>query len=358
MINAISEKPRLLFVITKSEVGGAQKYVREQIDIATEEFDVYLASNQEGWLTDTIGDKLAGSLLDARIESLTSPGFFFRLNSFIRKNKIDLVVCNSANGGLYGRLAAFMGGCKSVYVSHGWSSIYNGGRLGFVFNMAERLLGYIGNAVVCVSAMDMEKARGIGIPERKIRILKNAIFPVEIPTTHVAKQNETFNLLAVTRLDHPKRVDLLIAAAAEAPGLSLTIVGGGGQYEQLTTLVDKKGYSNIALLGERRNFDEFARYDAFALISDSEGLPMSALEAMSAGLPLILSNVGGCGELIDGNGVLVNNTVEEIKEGLGELMQKRDIFASRSKAVFDRDFNLLRNKDMFTGFYKSIIKSK
>ncbi|WP_254434363.1 glycosyltransferase [Proteus mirabilis] len=64
----------------------------------------------------------------------------------------------------------------------------------------------------------------------------------------------------------------------------------------------------------------------FVLCSDSEGLPMSAIEAGSAGLPLILSDVGGCSELIysfnkKSNGLLINNNVDELLEALTKISE-------------------------------------
>lgn len=72
-------------------------------------------------------------------------------------------------------------------------------------------------------------------------------------------------------------------------------------------------------LGEINNFNDYLNYDIFILSSDSEGLPMSALEAASAGLPIILSNVGGCNELIitennNSNGFTFNNTVQDLEK--------------------------------------------
>ena len=56
----------------------------------------------------------------------------------------------------------------------------------------------------------------------------------------------------------------------------------------------------------------------FALISDSEGLPVSAIEAIRSGMPLLISNVG-CKELINDNGVITDNIPEEIAKNLDYL---------------------------------------
>ena len=131
-------KKTILFIITKSETGGAQKFVSEQIRCLsnTKSWNCLLATNTEGWLTqsveNTIHDKKM--LLDTKITNIFSISYLIKLIRFIKKNKPDLIIANSANGGLYGRLAGIFTKTKVIYVSHGWSSIYNGGRFKFIFN--------------------------------------------------------------------------------------------------------------------------------------------------------------------------------------------------------------------------------
>ncbi|WP_137593636.1 glycosyltransferase, partial [Escherichia coli] len=95
---------------------------------------------------------------------------------------------------------------------------------------------------------------------------------------------------------------------------------------------------------------------AFVLTSDSEGLPMSALEAASAGLPMLLSDVGGCSELIDNlnpNGILYNNEIESICEAIKKLIRdypSYELFAKQQKERFsllskyDEYLNLINGK--------------
>jgi glycosyltransferase involved in cell wall biosynthesis len=92
------------------------------------------------------------------------------------------------------------------------------------------------------------------------------------------------------------------------------------------------------------------------LISDSEGLPLSAVEAMSAGLPVVLSNVGGCVDLVDKNGVLVENSIEDIKRGLSEVIDNFESFSKKSIELYEKDYNLLRSKDIYINYYNSFIR--
>lgn len=347
-------KKNILFLITKSEIGGAQRFVQEQIAIlAEQEYPVFLVTNQPGWLSaNAVYDEVG---FHSGIESKASLSFLCFLCRFIRRHKIDLLVCNSANGGLYGRLAAAMMLTKAVYVSHGWSSVYNGGKLAPIFNFAEKVLAKISAGVLCISENDYEVGlHKIGIQAKKLTLMPNAIYPLKNLSPKL--DSPILKLLMVCRLDHPKKPDLLVKAVKEIGNdIRLTIVGDGPMMQHLIELLEPNCI-NIELKGEINGFKDFAAYDVFALISASEGLPISALEAMSAGLALLLSNVGGCPSLIAENGVLVANEVESIKQGILAVKVNLQAFKAASKKRFDDYHNLSINAPKYISYYNSKAK--
>lgn len=347
----------ILFVITKSEVGGAQKFVKEQIDISTKNFNVFLCTNKHGWLENATKLQLNGMLLHEGIEKMTSIGFLIKLYRFIKANKINLVVTNSANGGFYGRLAAFFAGTPSCYFSHGWSSVYNGGKFAFVLNFIEKILSIISKKIICVSDNDYNVAiNKIGIMPLKLCVLKNAIYPViNNSNSRKAIEKKSFTVIALARFASPKRIDLMIAAFKQLPNLNLHIAGTGPDFMYWQQYLLHNNISNITLLGEVPSFNNFNNYEAFLLISDSEGLPISAIEAMSAGLPLILSNVGGCPELILNNGILVDNNCNAIVNAVLEVQQKQHDMRVQSKLLFDKYYNLNMVSQTYINTYVSLI---
>lgn len=344
---------RILFIVTSGEVGGAQKFVKEQIEMLHKVgFVCFLASNRRQWLYNQVAHCLTDTFLDDRIESV-SVKYLMNLRKFIKRNGIDLTVCNSANGGFYGRMAAWQTGCKSVYVSHGWSSIYNGGKLSFLFNAVERVLSTISDSVLCISKNDAKIARSIGISDTKIHQISNCIQPVGSCPSNIQIGKR---ILAVARLAHPKRIDLLILAMKAHPDAHLDIVGGGMQYKNLENIIQREHILNVTLVGEVPGFSDFGSYDIFALISESEGLPISALEAMSAGLALLISNVGGCWELVNGNGALVANRPDAISLGIQDCLDHIEIYKRKSLELFNERFNLAISSDKYIQYYENIIR--
>lgn len=347
-------KKNICYVITKSEIGGAQKWVKEQTDILTEkEYNCYIATNKEGWLTKNANT--VNFLLDDRIEKRISFFFLIRLVKYIKKNKIDILVGNSANGGIYSRIAALITGTKVIYVSHGWSSVYNGKRLKEIYNLIELLLSKISDKVLCVSKNDYEIAcQQININPNKLTIIPNQIFKVKIPEKHEIIFNNPLNILFLGRLSYPKDPIPLINAIKNNKKYNLDIVGDGDSYDSIKEKIKSEDIKNVNLLGEIQDFQDFSSYQIFCLISQSEGLPLSAIEAMSCSLPILISNVGGCPELIDNNGYLTDNTPSDILQGLEIITDNIKLYSKNSSLLFNIKFNLRNNYHNYIELYETI----
>ncbi|EJL6492993.1 glycosyltransferase [Vibrio cholerae] len=263
----------------------------------------------------------------------------------MKKNDISIIVASSANAGLYARFIKIFHNCRVIYVSHGWSCIYNGGRFKHFFIFIERILSYLSDYILCVSKKDSYNAiSSIKISKSKIVHIRNCVFPRRDKKKY--STDISFKILFLGRLSHPKRPDLLIEAVKNFPNVTLDIIGDG----PLRDICNK--YDNVNFLGMVENFDNFSDYDIFALISDSEGMPMSALEAASSGMPLLLSDVGGCSELVMGNGLLVKNSVDNIVIAIDNILRNYTIMKSEALKHSD-DFDIyksyLKYKNLYSG---------
>ncbi|WP_185923217.1 glycosyltransferase [Hafnia paralvei] len=338
---------KIVFVITKSEVGGAQTWVYEQARLLKKEYDIYLITSTHGWLTSKFDESkicIIPSL--AKIWGFASIYFISRE---LRRLSADIVISSSANAGLFSRLSTFLYSHKSIYVSHGWSCIYNSGRFKWVFCTIERLLSFITDKIICVSDGDKEKAkRIIKIKEEKLCVIKNCVSPAPMKT----QVNSPLRIIFVGRMTYPKRPDLLADVVSQMDGVELYFIGGGEYLPDLMIKYSK--VKNIFFLGELSNFERYCDYDIFVLSSDSEGLPMSAIEAGSAGLPLILSDVGGCHELIfdERNGVVFENTHESLKFAISKVVNDFDLYYENS-TLLKNNFYISNNKQHYIDLIES-----
>lgn len=321
----------IAFIVTKSEVGGAQTWTNEMMKLMKDGNSIHLITSEPGWLTEQGQfDKL---LLIPKLKKYFSLSGYASLLKYIKAEKITVIVASSANAGIYARMAKLLVRFKCIYVSHGWSCIYNGGALKSLFIRIEKYLSMLTDIIWCVSDSDAKKATDIiGINSKKIVMLTNSVPGVKARDKTINNKRVVF----VGRLTHPKRPELLMSVVARHPDIQLDIVGGGERRNALAQQF--KDYRNIRFLGEITNFNDYASYDIFALISDSEGLPMSALEAHTAGLPMLLSDVGGCNELITENGLLVLNEEHDVENKLLELVKGYEDFskcAQSERAKFE-----------------------
>ena len=126
---------------------------------------------------------------------------------------------------------------------------------------------------------------------------------VEFPSKYVKENSDSFSkLITVSRLVSWKRIDEIILAIKDLEGYTLDIIGEGPEEHFLKDLVKKHHLENrITFLGhlDKENvFKRMSQSDVFILNSSYEGLPHVIVEAMSAKLPIICADVGGCSEIV------------------------------------------------------------
>lgn len=335
----------IIHIITKSEVGGAQTWVYNLCKLFPE-YNHVLITSEEGWLTNKNVFKEVHIL-----KGLTSYSDFllpFKLNRIISKYTDEaLIISSSAHAGLYSRLAQIGSKQKPIYVSHGWSCLYQKSLLRHIFINIERFLAYQSLAILCVSEADRDLAINIiKIPKDKTVLIKNKTFPLDFisHTKVIDKHDYKLNLLFLARLAAPKRLDLLIDVIDNLELNVVLHVVGDGELRQ--ALEDKADPNKVVFYGNVENFNDFSSLDGFCLISDSEGLPMSAIEAAYHGLPLLLSNVGGCRELISDNGVLTTNNVPDLEKSLALFCENILEFKKSAESI-KHNFDMSKSRSEY-----------
>lgn len=152
------------------------------------------------------------------------------------------------------------------------------------------------------------------------------------------KKNE-LNLLCVGSLSYRKGQDIIIKAYSELSDeiknrFKITFIGKGPNFEEFVELSKKLGVdSRITFKGMKKNVEKYLDCsDLLLLISRDEGLPISIIEGLMYGLPVITTPVGGIPELIENgyNGFIVNPEVNEVKDLLTSLSANVDLLNKMS----------------------------
>lgn len=160
-----------------------------------------------------------------------------------------------------------------------------------------------------------------------------------------------FRVFSCSSVTPIKRVDLIYAGlrqmAVDHPGRRIcwTHCGDGPLMPELRTVVaDSPANLECVLAGQQDNQAVLEHYrrepvDVFINASISEGTPVSIMEAMSAGIPVVATAVGGNPEVVDdkdGKLLSANPSPEEIAEALGKLLVDPAVLAAKGKAAYQR----------------------
>lgn len=220
-------------------------------------------------------------------------------------------------------------------------------KITWTWSLLRRLLYPRARAVVVLTEDASRWAKKI-VPAPRVHVIPN---PAEAPASSHAGNggSATRTVIAMGRLIPLKRFDLLLEAFSRCTGAhpdwSLTILGDGPERESLLMSIERLGLSGRVSMPGRveEPQDYLARADLFAMSSDYEGFPMSLLEAMASGLPVVSTDCpsGPRAMIRDGiDGLLVPpGRAGPLAEALDRLMSddaQRVEFGRRAAEVIDR----------------------
>jgi glycosyltransferase involved in cell wall biosynthesis len=327
-------KPRLLVLVTLAEAGGAQTFAATLVAGLRERYEIEVAAHGSGGALAQACAALDVPFHDVR-HLVRDPHPYHdlaavrELRSLARRLTPDVVQINSSKAGVVGRLALAGLGARTVFTAHGWAFSGRTGAAGALYTAGERAVAPLGDAIVCVSNHDLVLARERGIaPRGGVHVIHNGVVAAEVLPAR-RPPGERLVLGCTARLAPPKDLTTLLDALAQphCEGWELRVFGDGPDREAIEQHRDALGLgARVRLLGNRDDVAaQLADCDAFALISDWEGLPYSILEAMAAGLPVLASGVGGIPDLV-------------VPGSTGELVPARDAGAAgRVLAAWARD---------------------
>jgi len=306
------------FLITSMPVGGAETLLVNLMRRMDPERMVpqVVCMKERGPLGEVVSSefKVHSDLIRHRYDL----GIVPKLQRLFRAQAINAVVTVGAGDKMFwGRLAAR--GCSlpvvlSALHSTGWPD-----GVGF----ANRLLTPMTDAFIAVAKshgrflVDFEK-----FPARKVEVIPNGIdtdrFRFDLTARSQIREqwgwsNDVPVCGIVAALRPEKNLQLYLESAAKVvqglPNAGFVIVGGGPEEASLRAKVDSLGIAaNVRFLGSRSDIPEIlSGLDLFALSSDNEASPVSILEAMSIGLPVVCTDVGSVREsvLVDQTGFVV-----------------------------------------------------
>ena len=251
------------------------------------------------------------------------------LKKLIEKNDYDLICCNTPVGAAIGRLAARKKREKSdtkvVYISHGFHFYEGGPAIYKLYYLAEKILVPYTDAMITINSEDYRVAKricrkkkcktyyvhGMGVDTKKYSApdRSRADMREELGIPQKAKV-----LISVSEINKNKNLATTIRALSEIKDYNLyyIICGVGEELQNDKDLAKQLGVDDrVLFLGYRQDIKDLLNVaDIFLFPSIREGLGMAPIEAMSAGLPIIASDIRGVHEYAKNryNSILLNPT--------------------------------------------------
>ena len=347
-------KPTLLYIITNTDLGGAQAHVLTLIKLFHTKYEVHLAVGALGPLTDDA--KVMGipvHLIPNLIRSINPFNDFQAIRecfTLLKTIQPDIIHAHSSKAGVIGRLAGYFGRVPTVFTAHGWGFTPGAPKIRrMIAFVTEKLLAHITNKIICVCEYDRQMALSLGVGDQKSLVtIRHGIPNVPAPTSAPSQQPP--RALMVARFNEQKDQATFLKAIAQLPDQTLhtDFVASGPTLESCKALAQSLGIANrVSFLGDRRDVPNLlAQAQIFVLSTHYEGLPISILEAMRAGLPVIATEVNGIPEQVlhGETGFLVpHRDSQALARALQSLIQSpalRERMGVLGKKFFLEDFTM------------------
>ena len=346
---------KVLFVITKSNWGGAQRYVYNlSVALPKDIFEVAVALGGTGEAGSSAGE-LASRLKTAGVPTFYIPAFARdvsllsdisaarELYTLFKKERPDVVHLNSSKAGGVGALAARLAGVPNIiFTSHGlaWDEDRNIFAKMFIY-IFSRLTFLLCHKVITISEDNYQRVRACVLCRKKIHLIHNGLPELQFETRERARVSlalkvglheggDDFWMGTIAELTRNKGLSYLIDAAKILKDIGkvfhLFIIGSGEEEQNLKNQIKKLGLEScvhlVGFVSDAYRWDK--AFDLFTLTSVKEGLPTVLLEAGAVGVPVVATNIPG-----------VRDIIEDGKTGLfAEVKNPQDI-AEKIKRLMD-----------------------
>jgi glycosyltransferase involved in cell wall biosynthesis len=377
-----SKKARILYVITKANWGGAQKYV----------YDLATAAEDAGYVADVacgVEGELSDRLMHAHVPVLFVRGLgrdvsirgdltaLASLAHLMRATRPDIVHANSSKAGFIATIAARLSRVpRIIFTAHGWS--FNESRPLWqrgIFALFHLITVWCADEVICVSDAVKRDAEwmsfGMSFIKNKFSVVHNGIEDIKLVEKGLARAKLAPHLTSqvwigtLAELHPTKGLDVAIEAfekiATHFPHTALVLMGEGQNRNSLVALAKKHHLQDrIRFCGHVPGAASLLpAVDIFLFPSRSEALGFAALEAGNASLPVIASRVGGIPEIIeDGiSGLLVPvNDVDAFAAALTLLLENPELRDQLGSALHNnvlKDFSRTQMLEKTFALYSS-----
>lgn len=349
-------------------VGGAERLVVEELSVMKDDprfdLELHLVFDEGPFFQSAASLGVAVHVWNAPHKSIRMLKTYADIIRHLRRTRCDILHSHLLDG--IGPLVGKLAGSRVVATVHNDKP----------YSVSERFVLATSDLVLACGEQVKRNICGF-VPARKVGVLNNAI---RKPDNCSFRRDDVMNkygfggdsrlVVSLGRLTGQKGYDLLIDAfrrvVAEAPDAVLLIGGDGEEKERLTGMVTAAGLSeHVRLPGLVTEIHELlASSELYVNSSRWEGLPMTLLEAIAHGKPMVATNVGGNPELVrDGvTGILVPpENPEELAAAIIRMLKDDDLrkrTGHEASILFSSEYTIDRHCEGLAGYYLQVLQSR
>jgi len=364
----LEEPIKILYGITRSDWGGAQVHVLDLIrEMKKKGYEAEMFIGEKGDLYDRLQELNIRTYyrpnLVHEIKPLTDLKAIVDFCRVIKKSRPDFVHLHSTKAGWIGRIACLIMRKPVIFTVHGWC--FTDGvaqKRRHIGRAIEKFLAPLTDIIICVSEFDRNLAikQNVAEPEQ-LEVVYNG---VQAFKKSESSHKNPIKVTMVARFTQQKDQRSLIEAFTFLDeSFELYLIGDGDNLSADQKRTKELGLEErVHFLGARLDVENLLqKMDIFVLSSNYEGLPISIIEAMSLGMPLIGSNVGGVNELIhhEKNGFLFEaKDYQALAVRLSQLKKEklRQQMGQASKELYMKNFTLNQFVDNTETIYQKLLR--
>jgi glycosyltransferase involved in cell wall biosynthesis len=312
----------------------------------------------------------------------TAPRDWLEIYRIVKEISPDVIHSHGTKENIVSKITGFLLGIPVIPVYHCNYKCIGSNNIGIGFkrmmyekiylDVLERLTSGVVPKNIAVSCAVRNNIRRFGIPEGKIEVIYSGvnINDFERERVNSIRRKRKTRIVSISRIDEGKGIRDIIEAAKiikeKESNFEINLVGDGhlvGDYQRLVNSYKLDG--KVKFLGYMKNIREvLLTADIFVSASYSEGFPLTVVEAMACGLPVVVTGVGGVPEIVDDqvNGLVVEKgSPQQLKEALLLMMKNwklRREYGREGREKVLEEFSIDKMLSRYISLYGSILKRR
>ena len=363
-----TEKPRVLHVIARYNVGGTARYLNNLLPQLSSEVETLLAVGhvQGHEIEDSSLEKIDFVRIEnlgRKIELIDDFRAYFQLRKTVKNFKPQIIHSHTFKAGVLCRLMFF--NIPKVHTFHGHlmsDPEFSRRKLQFIMNI-ERRLAKLTKRIITVGEQVTKDllAVGVGKADQYVSIASEGAKLSFLTRIDARKQFniglDTPVVLWMARMAPVKNPSLALEVARLLPKVNFLMAGGGDLFEETKASAP----NNVLMLGWVDAAALIPAADIFISTSLNEGIPYTLLEVLSAGIPIVAVNSGAISEILQdkSNGFLVSPNAEEFAFLISNLISspsEREKVAKEGLNSTDTSFKSLNMSQAHLSLYRHLFK--